>query len=102
MNLDHPQRRPQKPWTPELERRHVHIESGEAHVLGRFLDALAARGIVLARWVGNDLYPAGEHEEATIAAFYDLDLDKIELEKRALLAYMRALYDYENRKKADE
>lgn len=98
VNLNHPGRRPQKPWTPELERRHLVIEDGRAPLLGRFLDHLDESGIVLARWSGAggcDLAPLHQREEKTLADFFGLDLDKIESEKLALLRYVRACHDYD-------
>ena len=102
VDLNHPQRRPQKPWTPELDRRHGVIANGQAHLLGDFLDHLREKqGIVLARWCGAggcDLAPAREREEKLLASFFGLDLDRIEREKMALLRYVRAIHDYDERK----
>jgi hypothetical protein len=96
--INHPTRRPQKPWTPELDKRHVVIESGHAQVLGEFLDHLRSHEkYVLARYDEDSrLYPVHVHEEAVLAGFFDLDLNRIEREKMALLRYMRACHQYDD------
>lgn len=97
VDLNAPGRRPQKPWTPELDRRAVVIGEGQAPLLANFLDHLRGeQKIVLARWEGDDLYPAHDREEALLASFFGLDLDRIEREKLALLAYIRAVHAWED------
>lgn len=93
-DLNHPRRRPQKPWTPELDRRSEVLKTGHNLVLGKFLDHLRDRDIVLARYAGAggcDLVPTHEREEKTIALFFGLDVDKIGREQDALLRYVRAV-----------
>jgi hypothetical protein len=94
VNLNHPHRRPQKPWTPELDRRSAVLRTGHNLVLGEFLDHLRERGIVLARYAGAggcDLAEHYEREEKTVALFFGLDVDKIGREQGALLSYVRAV-----------
>lgn len=101
MDLNHPDRRPQKPWTPELDRRSEVIRSGQAPAAAALLDHLESAGIVLARWVENEdeeemLIPANHGGyERLIADALGLDLDKIDREQRALLGYLRAIHAYD-------
>jgi hypothetical protein len=99
-----PLRRPKPPRTPELDRQRAVITTGANTVVGGFLDHLQEAGIVLARWHEDRdlLYQISESNEHLMADFFDLDLDKIEWERRALLTYMRRVHDYNDRKKADE
>ena len=103
VSLDAPGRRPQKPWTPELDRRAVVIADGSAPLLARFLDHLRdERKIVFAQWAEDTLYPAYANEEALLASFFGLDLGRIEREKLALLNWIRAAskYDDDQRERA--
>lgn len=79
------------PATPELEKQSAAIKDG-AHKIGEFLDWLESEGIVLARHGERSGYlvtVSGGFQEL-IAGFYKIDLNKIEQERRALLAYVRA------------
>lgn len=82
--------------TPELDRRKTIMDSTEHphDTLTRFVDWLSERGIELAEWDESDdplrdseLRPvyAYSNREKLLADFFDLDLDKIETERRALL-----------------
>lgn len=64
----------------------------EMELLGLFLDHLQKRGITLGIWSEhNELMPAREDLDMTIAAYFGIDLVKFEAEKREILETMRAL-----------
>lgn len=78
------------PPTPELDRQHQAIEDG-AHRIGEFLDWLSEQGYHLGRYSeGGRAYDASPSPQNLVAGFYRIDLDKIEAERRALLAYIRS------------
>jgi hypothetical protein len=86
-----PGKSPTRPETPELERQSAAIADG-AHRVGEFLDWLGEKGYHLGRYSeGGNAYDAGPRPADLIAAFYDIDLNKIEQERRALLEYVREL-----------
>lgn len=98
------------PSTPELDRL-LAVAPFSQHV-GDFLDWLAQEGFVLAKHAcphgnldhldceeskycrrGDEtpvLWAQHVNPEATLAAFYDIDLNKIEAERRAVLEYLRS------------
>lgn len=53
------------------------------------------RGMVLAEWVndGRWMLPASKPTEKLLAQFFQIDLDKIETEKRQMLDLMNKLND---------
>lgn len=67
--------------------------------IGRFLDEfLPSKGIHLAiysdaRIARGELVPAPFTINGLLAEFYDIDLNKIEAEKRAMLASLRAIQE---------
>jgi hypothetical protein len=87
---------PELPETPEHDK--LHKIADKSQVIGEFLDWLPEQGIHLARWVYDEGYDrerlvtgAGKSNTALLAEFFEIDLDKIETEKRALLEHLRAL-----------
>lgn len=77
------------PATPELDKQSAAIKDG-AHRIGEFLDWLAEKGYHLGRYNENGrAYDAGPQFADLIAGFYGVDLDEIERERRAILAYIR-------------
>lgn len=69
----------------------------EAQGVGQFIDWLADNGYEIAEWDadGRRLHGSGKRPDELIAGFYELDLNKLEQEKRAMLAEMQAIYDQE-------
>jgi len=77
---------PKLPETPELEKmRGVREESQK---IGQFLDWLRGEGMQI---VDGDDEPLYLSIEQLLAKYFEIDLEKVEEERRALLAYQRAL-----------
>jgi GTP cyclohydrolase II len=87
------------PHTPELEKQTEIVNSGKAELIQEFYDWLhQEKGWVLARWVpteerfpGDGIYgeqpvPVYVQPEQLMADFFGIDRDKIETERRAILA----------------
>lgn len=74
------------PETPELEK--LAAVSDQTQAAGEFIDWLQdEHGIFLA---GPDRYPVGRSLDALLAEWQGIDRDKLEQEKRAIIAYARA------------
>lgn len=70
--------------TPEHER--MKAISADSQKLGEFLEWLGEQGVVLARWgTYEELHPDQQSIEKRLAAYFKIDLQKIEAEKMALL-----------------
>lgn len=79
---------------------HVKMEAvhSDAQIIGSFLEWLAERGVVMARWheVEDEmedevlLLPDNMTIAARLALYFGIDLNKIEQEKRRMLALIRA------------
>lgn len=86
------------PLTPELDKQSRIIQSGKNQVIGDFLDWLEERGLIIARYHDDEacfegcpgIIAAGEGKLELVAGFFEIDLDKIEQERRALLEHLRA------------
>lgn len=80
------------PATPELDKQHAAIADG-AHRIGEFLDWLGAQDVHLATRRGGKLIPYAHQGgfSGLIAGFYQIDLDVIERERRALLEHVRKI-----------
>ena len=69
----------------------------KSQAIGEFLEWLDSNGVVLARWnqgsrMDNDeLTPIGTTTEKLLAEFFNIDLNKVEKEKQAILEYQRKL-----------
>lgn len=78
---------------PECER--MSAVADDSHKLGAFLDWLNEQGIHLAKYEDIEGYrdPVlvfhGERYEELLARYFDIDLDKVEREKRAMLDVLR-------------
>lgn len=96
----------QLPECPECAR--LHTVADKSQVCGEFLDWLQSQGIVLARWHEHsdecygsngfntcgyrkegDLEPDHTSTPSHLAKFFDIDMNKVEHERRALLEAMR-------------
>lgn len=80
---------------PEHEKLHRVAE--DSQMIGEFLDVgLPEQGIILAEAVKfqgfseKQLVPTRKSIQQILAAYFDIDLDKIEAEKRAMLDDIRA------------
>lgn len=84
-----------EPTYPE----HVKLEaiSDKSQCIYDFLEWAAERGYQLAKWTegerrgSQELFYIRESRMDLLAAFFEIDLKKIEAEKRAMLDYMRKL-----------
>lgn len=76
------------PETPELDRQHEVLD--RSHAAGDFIDWLGTQGLVIAQY-GSDgqWYPAYIPPERLLADWLGIDLDKVEAERRAILAHLR-------------
>lgn len=67
----------------------------QSQAIGEFLEWLQERGTVLAEYDGDRLWPQSFTTETLLAKFFDIDLNKLEKEKREMLKEIRLT----NRKK---
>lgn len=79
-----------QPETPELDKRQKIMDKRRppAELLTEFYDWLHEQGYVLARWHRDELHQHYLRPEQLFADFLGIDLDKIEKERRALLAWL--------------
>lgn len=66
----------------------------QRQVVGDFIEWLPSRGFVLASYDSRDpdrLNPAGVNTRMLLAAFFDIDLEKIETEKEAIIRSLREM-----------
>lgn len=89
-----------KPETPELDKQSQIIDSGDTAVVQDFLDWLTSRGYVIAEWAETHqtltepvetLQPLYSGPEQLMADYFEIDLDKIDAERRSLLDYLRSI-----------
>lgn len=80
---------------PEHEKMSAVIEDSQR--LGAFIDWMQGRGYMIAEWVDGEyrnsdqqLAPVHKSINEWLALFYEIDLTKIEEEKRAMLDEIRA------------
>jgi hypothetical protein len=78
-----------QPECPECEK--MSDVSKESNAIGDFLDWLEnEKWFVLARWSTRDtLYAAQPDKNKLLAEYYDIDLEKVEQERRDLLNWIR-------------
>lgn len=81
----------QQPECPECEK--LTRVSEESNKIGNFLDWLAEKNIVLAIYETRDelLYPLRKSFEKLLAEYFEIDLNKVEQERRALLDWLREI-----------
>lgn len=78
-----------RPEAPECEK--LVAVADESHKMGAFLDWLEQRYELCTRERDSDrLWPAYFDKERLLAEYFKIDLAKVEQERRALLAHMRA------------
>jgi hypothetical protein len=81
--------------TPELDKQRKVIESGEVDTLGNFYDWLQGEGYHIAEYVDvgyrdDRLAIVPLSPERLFANYFDIDLNKIETERRAILEKIRS------------
>lgn len=79
------------PPTPELDK--MSAAKTQSQPAGEFLEwLLGEKGFVLAKYEGDANYPHPIYEtiEELLAEHFEIDLKKIEEEKRAMLEYLRS------------
>ncbi len=84
----------EKRSVPELPKEimKMHSVKPESQAIGEFLEWLHhEKQWELAEWENNSLYPAHYSIEKLLAEFFEIDLDKVDKEKRALLDQVRRL-----------
>jgi hypothetical protein len=76
----------------------LHAVSGKSQIIGEFLDWLQnEQKVVLAKWNGDvyeeALNPIYQSIQEILAVYFNIDLNKVETERRALLDGIRAAHD---------
>lgn len=85
----------QQPECPECEK--LTSASEESSKIGNFLDWLSENNILLARYEKcNDfkdemLFPVQKSFEQLLSEYFEIDLNKVEQERRALLDWLREI-----------
>ena len=81
--------------TPELDKMEKVRE--ESQKIGEFMDWLRGeKGLEIATWIDDEdrgresLVPANVHTEKFLAEYFNIDLDKAEQERRALIESIRS------------
>ena len=73
---------------PECEK--VKSVQPKSQAIGEFLDWLGEKGIHLAKWGDDDkLWPFNKNKEELLAEYFEIDLNKVEQEKRQMLEEIR-------------
>jgi len=77
------------PPTPELDR--MKAIQGQSQQIGQFLDWLQSDGnMTIAEYVdGYTLFPISDSIERILAAYFNIDLKKVERERCAILNYIQ-------------
>jgi hypothetical protein len=93
-----------KPQPPCPECEKLASVSDRSNEIGEFLNWIAGQGLIISEWVKNEdddtndympeiLLSAGYHTNTGInkllAKYFEIDLDKVEQERRALLEWLR-------------
>jgi len=82
------------PKTPELDKMHVVRSASQS--IGRFIDWLRGHRMEICYREEGKFLPMPESVEKLLARYFEIDLNKVEEERQALLTWQRAL----NEKKA--
>lgn len=79
-----------KPETPELDKQLA--AQAEARVISQFYDWLCSHGIVLARYDEDrdEFFPHNQAPNNLLADYFEIDLNKAEAERIAILERLRA------------
>ena len=88
------------PKTPELDRMHKAREEGHSEDIGAFLDWLGEQGLQLCRWResigGGRWYEDGRSIKTLLADYFNINLDRVEKERSAFLAWHVAKSAYQS------
>ena len=87
---------PVQPETPELDRMIERATAGHSQDIGEFIEWLGENGFVIAtRDAYDELLPMLMSTEGWLAQYFGIDLQKVEQERAAVLAYVRSKNDTE-------
>lgn len=80
-----------EPEAPECKK--LSAVRDESHKIGEFIDWLHEQGIQLCEWMDYEDAPAQyapttQTSEKLLAKYFDIDLNKVERERRAILEYL--------------
>jgi len=65
--------------------------SDKSQIIGEFLDWLTnERGLTLAYWAGDELYPAREATDRLLTDYFGINLHELEIESRMMMDKIRA------------
>lgn len=79
------------PATPELDKMKIARDEGHSEDIGAFLEWLEEKGLHLCRFdePAEHWRPAYEGIQPLLAAYFEIDLVKVEVERRAILDHIR-------------
>jgi hypothetical protein len=89
-----------EPKCPECEK--LFKVSPQSQVIGAFLEHLKENGVKLSEWHRNSLVPIRSSTEDLLAEYFDIDMDKVERERQALLEYLKDGIQLMNRRDHDD
>lgn len=78
---------PKIPATPECDK--VYAFHDDSQIIGDFIEWLSFVGIHLIEWEDEIPYPVHEDINHLLARFFDIDLNKVEQERRDVLDFIR-------------
>lgn len=81
---------PAQPETPELDRMVERSKDGHSQEIGEFIEWLGETGYEICRWYGGEYEYVGRTPEAWLAEYFGIDLEKVEKERAAVLAFVRS------------
>ena len=67
----------------------LHTVKDKSLTVGEFLAWLGEQGVVLSHYCRGDLEPTYRSIEEWLALYFEIDLDQVDREKRAILARLR-------------
>lgn len=82
-----------EPEVPEIKKMEAVKDKSQA--IGEFLEWLYEEGLLVAKYSGSNdrIIPVSILVEKLLANYFNIDLNKVESEKRALLEYVRRVQD---------
>ena len=82
------------PPTPELDKQKRARDEGHAEDIGAFLEWLSENGMAVCAWHeaigGGRWYEVNGGINQLLARYFEIDLDAVERERRALLEHIRS------------
>lgn len=76
------------PATPELDRMRKAREEGHSEDIGAFLEWLGEQGLIIGRWRNDTGFAQeGGGIQQLLATYFKIDLNEVDRERRALLAW---------------